>query len=248
MNFFAGPGTTVLAILPSWSFPAAEWIAADPEFWRASPAARRSALRTDPSPRCRRSSSSMTPRVSDLAAILDRALTLLLDDIARRKCVATPRPRARTTACPRSRTIPAAVSRHFQRIRSADVDGSTRFEPSSRCGFPLLLMCARTARAGILRTLRSGRPRAFALTASPASPARLRSCLVQHEPRTISLDNTFMRAMSCCHNQNQNGHPTHQSRLTADFVLPPMLDASHSTIAARAPSSRCRNGNATQES
>jgi hypothetical protein len=37
----AGQETTVLAIRPSWSFPAAEWIAADPEFWRASPAARR---------------------------------------------------------------------------------------------------------------------------------------------------------------------------------------------------------------
>jgi hypothetical protein len=37
----AGQDTTVLAIRPSWSFPAAEWIAADPEFWRASPAARR---------------------------------------------------------------------------------------------------------------------------------------------------------------------------------------------------------------
>ena len=37
----AGQETTLLAIRPSWSFPAAEWIAADPEFWRASPAARR---------------------------------------------------------------------------------------------------------------------------------------------------------------------------------------------------------------
>jgi hypothetical protein len=36
----AGQNTTVLAIRPSWSFPADEWIAADPEFWRASPAAR----------------------------------------------------------------------------------------------------------------------------------------------------------------------------------------------------------------
>ena len=30
----AGPDTTVLAVRPSWSFPAAAWIAADPEFWR----------------------------------------------------------------------------------------------------------------------------------------------------------------------------------------------------------------------
>jgi hypothetical protein len=37
----AGRKSTILAIRPSWSFPAAEWIAADPEFWRARPAARR---------------------------------------------------------------------------------------------------------------------------------------------------------------------------------------------------------------
>jgi hypothetical protein len=31
----------VLAICPSWSFPAAEWIAANPPFWRPSSAAKR---------------------------------------------------------------------------------------------------------------------------------------------------------------------------------------------------------------
>jgi hypothetical protein len=36
----AGHDTTVLAVRPSWSFPAAVWIAADPEFWRASPSSR----------------------------------------------------------------------------------------------------------------------------------------------------------------------------------------------------------------
>ena len=41
MRASAGQNTTALAVRPSWSFPAAEWIAADPEFWRASPAARR---------------------------------------------------------------------------------------------------------------------------------------------------------------------------------------------------------------
>jgi hypothetical protein len=41
MQASAGQDTTVLAVRPSWSFPAAEWIAADPEFWRAAPAARR---------------------------------------------------------------------------------------------------------------------------------------------------------------------------------------------------------------
>jgi hypothetical protein len=29
----AGPGTTVLAVRPSWSFPAPAWTVADPEFW-----------------------------------------------------------------------------------------------------------------------------------------------------------------------------------------------------------------------
>jgi len=41
MKVSAGPDTTVLAIRPSWSYPVAAWTAADPEFWRASPAARR---------------------------------------------------------------------------------------------------------------------------------------------------------------------------------------------------------------
>jgi hypothetical protein len=36
----AGPDARIFAIRPAWSLPAAEWIAADPEFWRASPAAR----------------------------------------------------------------------------------------------------------------------------------------------------------------------------------------------------------------
>ncbi len=34
MRASSGPETTVLAVRPSWSFPAADWIAADPEFWR----------------------------------------------------------------------------------------------------------------------------------------------------------------------------------------------------------------------
>lgn len=33
----AGPEATILAVRPSWSFPAAEWVAADPLFWRSSP-------------------------------------------------------------------------------------------------------------------------------------------------------------------------------------------------------------------
>jgi len=37
----AGPEATVLAVRPSWSFPAPEWVAADLPFWRSSPAAPR---------------------------------------------------------------------------------------------------------------------------------------------------------------------------------------------------------------
>jgi hypothetical protein len=32
----AGPEAAILAVRPSWSFPAPEWIAADPPFWRPS--------------------------------------------------------------------------------------------------------------------------------------------------------------------------------------------------------------------
>jgi hypothetical protein len=34
-----GPDTTVFAVRPYWGMPAREWIAADPEFWKASPLA-----------------------------------------------------------------------------------------------------------------------------------------------------------------------------------------------------------------
>lgn len=36
----AGPGSMILAVQPQWSFPAEAWIAADPDFWSASPVAR----------------------------------------------------------------------------------------------------------------------------------------------------------------------------------------------------------------
>jgi hypothetical protein len=35
-----GAGARIFAIRPPWSYPADAWVAADPEFWRASPAAR----------------------------------------------------------------------------------------------------------------------------------------------------------------------------------------------------------------
>ena len=37
----AGAGSRVLAVQPQWSFPADSWIAADPDFWKDNPAARR---------------------------------------------------------------------------------------------------------------------------------------------------------------------------------------------------------------
>jgi hypothetical protein len=37
----AGPESVVLAVRPSWSFPAPEWIAGDVPFWQSSPAATR---------------------------------------------------------------------------------------------------------------------------------------------------------------------------------------------------------------
>jgi hypothetical protein len=36
----AGPRARVFAIRPLWSYPADAWVAADPDFWRASPVAR----------------------------------------------------------------------------------------------------------------------------------------------------------------------------------------------------------------
>ena len=47
----------------------------------------------------------------DVAEILDRALTLLLDDLERTKCAATEHPRSSQAARSRSRHIPAAVKR-----------------------------------------------------------------------------------------------------------------------------------------
>ena len=47
----------------------------------------------------------------DTAEIFDRALTLLLDDIARKKFAATDRPRASCGAAPGSRYVAAKVRR-----------------------------------------------------------------------------------------------------------------------------------------
>jgi 5-methylcytosine-specific restriction endonuclease McrA len=47
----------------------------------------------------------------DPGQIFDRALTLLLDDIARRKLAATPRPRPGRPTDPRSRHVPAHIRR-----------------------------------------------------------------------------------------------------------------------------------------
>jgi hypothetical protein len=66
----------------------------------------------------------------DLATIFDRALTVLLDDLEKKKIAATARPRASVEDCRRSRHIPAAVRR---RVWKRD-DGRCRFEgPNGRC-------------------------------------------------------------------------------------------------------------------
>ena len=50
-------------------------------------------------------------RDGDVAAIFDRALTLLLEDVARSKLAATPRPRPAQARSVRSRHVPASVKR-----------------------------------------------------------------------------------------------------------------------------------------
>ena len=52
---------------------------------------------------------------ADLAAIVDRALTLLLDDLERRRCAAVATPRESPRSTKRSRHIPAAVRREVWR-------------------------------------------------------------------------------------------------------------------------------------
>jgi hypothetical protein len=51
----------------------------------------------------------------DMAAVLDRALTLLLADLERRRCAATPAPRVGSAESSRTRYIPAAVRREVWR-------------------------------------------------------------------------------------------------------------------------------------
>ena len=67
----------------------------------------------------------------DLATIFGRALTLLLEDLEKKKIAATPRPRASVAVCRHSRHVPAAVRRT---VWKRD-DGRCRFEgPNGRCG------------------------------------------------------------------------------------------------------------------
>jgi hypothetical protein len=37
----AGPDARLLAVQPQWGVPSAEWVAADPDFWRSNPSAGR---------------------------------------------------------------------------------------------------------------------------------------------------------------------------------------------------------------
>src|SRR5262245_9337914 len=56
-----------------------------------------------------------TSPTGDLAALLDRAVTLLLADLERRRCAATPAPRAPATGIASARYVPAAVRREVWR-------------------------------------------------------------------------------------------------------------------------------------
>jgi 5-methylcytosine-specific restriction endonuclease McrA len=67
----------------------------------------------------------------DPAAIFDRALTLLLEDLKKQKLAVTERPRATRSTAPRSRHVPASVRRTVW----ARDGGRCRFEgPAGRCG------------------------------------------------------------------------------------------------------------------
>jgi hypothetical protein len=66
----------------------------------------------------------------DLATIVDRALTLLLADLERKRIAVTARPRACAASSKRSRHVPAGVRRA---VWKRD-DGRCRFEgPNGRC-------------------------------------------------------------------------------------------------------------------
>jgi len=66
----------------------------------------------------------------DAAEIFDRALTVLLEQLLRRKVVATDRPRAARPATPRSRHIPAAVKRA---VWARDAGQCAFVGPAGRC-------------------------------------------------------------------------------------------------------------------
>ena len=85
--------------------------------WRRSAtncSSRSRARRTRSSAACRRSARHVIPS-GDPAEIFDRALTLLLQDLERRRCAAVTSPRAAREAVGGSRHIPASVKREVWR-------------------------------------------------------------------------------------------------------------------------------------
>ena len=79
-----------------------------------------------------------TRRSGDVAALLDRALTLLLADLERRRCAATPTPRQTTAKTAHTRHIPAAVRRlvwHRDQGRCAFVGATGRCRETGRLEF-----------------------------------------------------------------------------------------------------------------
>ena len=71
----------------------------------------------------------------DLAAIFDRALTLLLNDLERRRCAAAVSPRAPRAASETSRRIPAAVKREVWRRDNGQCAFVGRYGRCSERGF-----------------------------------------------------------------------------------------------------------------
>ena len=66
----------------------------------------------------------------DIGAVLDRALTLLVADLQRRRCAATPAPRASSSATAGRRYVPSPVRRA---VWKRDAGRCASWDPSGRC-------------------------------------------------------------------------------------------------------------------
>ena len=88
----------------------------------------------------------------DIGAVLDRALTLLVADLERRRCAATPAPRDSSSANAGGRHIPSAVRRA---VWKRDAGRCAFVGTSGRCtetGWLEFITCIRTRRAAVRRS------------------------------------------------------------------------------------------------